>query len=323
VTKDAASDGAATDGLVTLLRTVRRLELAARRNAAGWLAGDYLTAVRGRGLIFHESRKYLPGEPARHIDWNVTARLGEPYVKVHLEERRRDVIVAVDVSPSMHTGFGERSKIEHAVELAATLAVSAVDAGDRLGHLLFADRVLDESRPRGGRTQLFRVLRALVEGCRPGSGQPGSGQPGSGQPGSSPGSPPVAESDPRVAIHALERHRRGRFVVFLISDFLDRDVPDDLRYLRPRHDVSLLHVYDPLELSPAPIVLRGVAPEGGARGSVRPGEAGELAAVEGELRRAAARHRIAVGSFPTDLPARSGLDRFFHRKRRLLGARSG
>lgn len=287
------------DGVSDLLRRVQTLELVARQNAAGWLMGDYLTAIRGQGMVFHESRKYVIGEPARHIDWNVTARLGEPYVKVHLEERRRDVIVALDVSPSMHAGFGERSKLELAVELAATLAVAAQRAGDRLGHLLFADRLLHESRPRSGTGQLFRCLKAILEHCQPWQR-------------------PVEVSDPRAVFHALETLGRGRCVVFLISDFIDHDIPDDLKYVRARHDISLLHVYDPLEYVKAPVVLRGHALEGGAVGPVALGEGDDLAAMQSFLRRHGALYGVAVESFSTEQPLAGALAGFFHRKRRQL-----
>jgi len=290
-------------GTAALLKRVRLLELVARRNAAGVLAGDYRTAIRGQGMVFHESRKYVPGEPARRIDWATTARLGEPYVKVHLEERRRQVWIALDVSPSMHSGFQARTKLEYGVELAATLAASASAAGDRLGYVLFADRVLAQSYPRAGKAQLFRLLRALLEHA-------GAWRR------------PVTESDPRAAIHALERYRRGRFVVFLISDFIDHDLPQDLHYLRPRHDVSLLHVYDPLEYETSrDVVFPAYAPEGPGRrrGALHPGATGTLDELQRLLRRTCARHRIACASFPTHLPVRIALDRFFHRKRRLAG----
>ena len=284
--------------VLELMRRVSRLELAARHNAAAWLKGDYLTSIRGQGMIFHESRRYVAGEPARHIDWNVTARAGEPYVKVHLEERRRDVMLVVDVSPSMHTGFQQRTKLEVAIELAATLAVSAVEAGDRVGLVVFADRVLSELRPGGGRAQLFRVLRALLENTEPWQR-------------------PVEESDPRVAIHSLQRSRNARFVVLMISDFIDHDLPDDLRYLRSQHDVSLLHVYDPLELASGPVVIQGRSPEGGNRGTFVLGEGDDPEALRRFFHRHAGRHRIATVSIGTDLPVRAALDRFFHHKRRL------
>lgn len=283
-----------------LLARVRRLELVARRNAAGLLAGDYLTSILGRGLVFHEARRYVPGQPARLIDWNITARVGEPYVRVHQEERQREVMLAVDVSPSMHGGWQEKTKLEVAVELAATLAVSAVDAGDRVGWVTFADRVLASAPPRGGRPQLFRALRALLDATAPWERR-------------------VVVSDPRAAIHAVQRFRGHRFVVFLISDFVDHDVPDDLRYVQARHDVALLHVYDPLELAAggddAPL-LAAAAPEGGARGVLRPGEAGTVEQVEELLRRAAGGRGIAVASFSTAEPVATALSRYFHSRKR-------
>jgi uncharacterized protein (DUF58 family) len=128
---------------------------------------------------------------------------------------------------------------------------------------------------------------------------------------------PVRESDPRAAVHAVERHRRGRFVVFLVSDFIDHDVPEDLKYLRERHDVSLLHVYDPLEYAPSgDVVFQGYSPEGtGRTGRLAPGETGSLEEMKGFLREKAARYRIAFGSFSTAVPVRSSLDHFFHSKR--------
>lgn len=285
--------------LPELLKRVRRLEVVARENAAGLLAGDYTTAVLGRGLLFYESRKYVPGEDARLIDWNITARLGEPYVKVHQEERQREVWVALDVSPSMHTGFQEKTKLEVAVELAATLAVSALDAGDRLGWVVFGDRALEVTRPRGGRAQVFAALRAFLAHTGPWRR-------------------PVAESDPRCAIHAIQRHKGSRFVVFLISDFIDHDVPEDLKYVQARHDLSLLHVYDPVEYAASDAVLLGArSPEGRRRGGVlAPGETGGLAEMEGFLRRKAGGLGMATASFATDVPLPEALGLFFHQRRR-------
>lgn len=281
-----------------LLRRVRLLELAARRNAGGLVGGDWATAIPGQGLLFHETRKYVAGESARRIDWAISARVGEPHVRVDLEERQREVYLAIDLSPSMHAGLGEKTKLELAVELAATLAVSAVDSGDRLGWVFFADRALAEERAAPGGRQLFRFLRSLLESTAAWTR-------------------PVAESDPRAAIHALER-RRGRFVIFVISDFIDHDLPADLAYVRARHDLSLLHVYDPLEYEPSPrLVLSAVSPEGrAAPGSVAPGAAGTLEEMQAFLRREAGRHRIACASFSTSEAVAAGLDRFFHLKRR-------
>ncbi len=178
------SAGSAAADVTGLLKRVQRLELAARRNAGGLMIGDYQTAIRGQGMVFHETRKYVAGDPVRLIDWNATARVGEPYVKVHLEERQREVVIALDVSPSMHAGFQDKTKLETAVELAATLAVSTVEGGDRLGWVVFADQALAEHRPRGGRTQLFRALRSFLDHT-------------------SPWTRPVSASDPRLGPRSL------------------------------------------------------------------------------------------------------------------------
>ncbi len=284
-----------------LLRDIQLLELVARDSAASLLSGDFETSIRGAGMIFHESRKYVPGEPVRSIDWNVTARLGEPYVKVNLEERQRDVVIALDVSPSMHTGFQERTKLEYAVELAATLAVTAIEGGDRLGYVLFADRALEVDRPRGGGRQLFRFLKAMLSRTHPWER-------------------PVAESDPRSAVHAIQGSRRGRYVVFLISDFIDHDIPEDLKYLRPQHDVSLLHIYDPAEFElDRSVVFGAYSPEsGGERRWISPGVTGSLEEMQSFLRREAGRYRLAQRSFSTDSAVGASLGEFFHLKRRLL-----
>lgn len=289
--------------MAQLLDQVHRLELVARHNVSGLQPGDYLTAVKGRGLVFHECRKYVPGEPARSIDWNITARTGEPHVRVHLEERQRQVFIALDVSPSMFFGTRRRTKLELGVELAASLAVSAQQAGDRLGHVLFADQIVDESRPQGGGKQVFRVLKSLLENTGPWRR-------------------PVAESDPRAAVHGIQKYR-GRYVIFLISDFIDHDVPEDLKYLQTHHDVSLLHVYDPMEYAvDAPLAFRGRSPEGREAGWERwrraePSSSGSLTAMQEFLRQQCAPQGIAVHSFSTDAGVRSGLEAFFHRKRGL------
>jgi len=286
------------------MRLVHLLELTARKNAVSWLTGDYRTSIKGGGLVFHEARKYVSGESAKRIDWNITARLGEPYVKVHHDERQRDIMVLLDVSPSMHCGFQRKTKLEFAVELAASLAVTAIEGGDRLGYVIFADRVLAESRPREGRKQLHRALSDFLLWTAPRD-------------------EPIAETDPRVALHAIAKHRRGRFVVFLVSDFIDHDIPDDLRYVGPQHDTTLIHVYDPFEfVSSPPIAFTGFAPEGTAAPATRTsGNGASLEHKERWLQQEAARFRIDHTSVGTHEPVRVALDTLFHRKRRQLARR--
>jgi uncharacterized protein (DUF58 family) len=284
-----------------LLRLVQRLEIVARRNVTGLLAGNYVTAIRGRGLLFREARKYVPGEDVRLIDWNMTARCNEPYVRIYHDEREREIFIALDVSPTMRAGWQDRTKLEYAVELAATLAVSAVEQKDKLGFVLFTDRVVDYAPPRGGRTQLHVTLRALLEqGIAPPE--------------------PCGESDPRAAIHAIQRQKGKRFAVFMISDFIDHDIPDDFRYIQARHDVSLLHIYDPLEYtSGRPVRLTGVSPEGRARRAlVEPGYGGDLGEIQNFLRTEAEKYRMAVRSFSTREPVSDALRHFFYRKGKFI-----
>lgn len=279
-----------------LLTRVRALELVAKRNVTSQYTGNYVTTVRGGGMEFHEARHYQPGDPERHIDWNMTARFDAPYVRTFLEEREREVVVAVDVSASMYAGWQERSKLETAVEIAATLALSAVEAGDRLGFVLFDDHVVAQAPPRGGKAQLHRLLRALAGQTRP-RRTPGS--------------------DPREAIHAIQALPGRRHVVFLISDFIDHDVPDDLRYLGDQHDVSLVHVYDPFEYAgPGPVRLLAASTEGpGGLRRVGTDVAGTLDDMHSFLRAAA--HRLGLMTLPvsTTDPIGRTLAAYFHRRR--------
>ena len=149
--------------LAALLRRVRTLEISAERNVSSLLSGNYRTTFRGQGLDFHEARKYIPGDAVRRIDWRMTARMREAYIRVHNEERQRELLLAVDVSPSMATGWQQRNKLETAIEVAATLALAAVRAGDRLGYLLFHDKALHLEPPSRGRLAFFLLLRRLLE----------------------------------------------------------------------------------------------------------------------------------------------------------------
>ena len=282
-----------------LIRRVRELELVAHKNASGFFTGNYVQSVRGRGMVFHEARKYVMGESIRMIDWNITARMNEPYVKTFLDEREREVFIALDISPSMYTGWQQQTKIEYAVEVAATLAVSATAARDRLGFLTFSDRIHDLSRPIRARHQLFRALKTWV-GHR------------------DRGPRPARESDPRLAIHAIQQFRGKRLVVFLISDFIDHDIPDDLRYVQARHDVSLIHVYDPIEFAATPTVFfPGVSPESG-RSPARtgPGRGGSLEEFRRFLTEQGGKYRILSSSLSTRDPIDRSLMEFFHRKQK-------
>ncbi len=290
-----------------LLNRVQELEIVARRNVSSLFAGNYLTTIPGRGLEFHEARKYVQGEPIRQIDWKMTARLGFPHVRTFLEERQREIFIALDVSPSMATGWQEKTKLEVAVEAAATLALSVVRAGDRVGFVTFADRVFELDRPRAGKKQLFRALKTFANVLeRPPE--------------------PCPLSDPRCAVHAIQRFRGRSFVVFMISDFIDHDVPEDLKYFKQRHDVSLIQIYDPLEYAAADVLrLPAYSPEGSAAlTAVRPGttdrsNVGSLEEIVGYLRGEATKYGIQLSSIATNDPVSGALLGLFQSKRRRLG----
>jgi len=209
-----------------LLRQVRRLEIRARRLVANLFLGQYHSVFRGRGLEFSEVREYQVGDDVRIIDWNVTARMGAPYVKKFVEERELTVVLAVDVSASQQFGTAERSKEETAVELAALLAFAAEANHDRVGLLAFSDGIELFVPPGKGPRHVLRLVRDLLS-LRP----------------------KRAGTDIGGAVGYLQRALRRRAIVFLISDFLDQGFEATLRQAGRRHDLIALALSDPRELS--------------------------------------------------------------------------
>src|SRR3954471_18579136 len=142
-----------------LIRKIRRIEITTRRAVQDTLAGGYHSVFKGRGMAFSEVRPYQAGDEIRSIDWNVTARMGEPFVKVFAEERELTALIAVDRSASQNAGLAPQAKAEVAAEIAALLVFSALENGDRAGLLLFTDRVERYVPPRRGKKDGFRVVR--------------------------------------------------------------------------------------------------------------------------------------------------------------------
>lgn len=282
-------------GMKELLKKVRRLELIAGKHAHSVLKGDYLTMVPGDGLEFMEARRYVFGESVRKIDWNITARMRTPYVRIFQEEREREIFIVLDVSPSMHAGWQSRRKIEYAAEIAATLSHSAVSAGDRLGLVTYADRVRASYPTAKGKVQLFRVVRTIYESA--------VGKPA-----------PCDVSDLRQAVFEIQKMRGRRFVIFFISDFIDYDVPEDLKYLQAVHEVYLIHLYDPLEYEAArEVSFLSRSPEGNGRlGASAPGSAGSLDRLRDHLKEESGRFRIRCVSLSTAVPMKKNLHELFH-----------
>ncbi len=207
-----------------ILKRVRRIEIRTRRLVEEIFAGQSESVFKGRGMEFAEVRPYLPGDEVRDIDWNVTARTGLPFVKRFTEERELTVMLAVDVSGSLDFGSGDLSKRELVAELAALLAFSALQNADRVGLVLFSDRLELYVPPRKGRTQVLRIVRELLTHGIEGRGTTWT-----------------------AGLDFMNRVMRRRAIVFLLSDFLS---PIDTRLFRvtsKRHDLVALWVEDPRE----------------------------------------------------------------------------
>ena len=208
-----------------ILKKVRRLEITTRGMVNDVFSGEYHSVFKGRGMEFSEVREYQIGDDIRTIDWNVTARYGHPYVKVYEEERELTVMLLVDASSSGEFGSFERMKGEIAVEICALLAFSAIKNNDKVGLIIFTDKVEKFVPPRKGKSHVLRVLRELLYF-----------------------QPEDKKTDIGLALEYLSRVIRRRSVVFLVSDFLSKDYERALRIANKKHDIVGIHIVDPREL---------------------------------------------------------------------------
>jgi len=226
-----------------LMRKVRQVQIRTRRTVNEDFAGEYSSAFKGRGMEFAEVRLYQPGDDVRTIDWNVTARTGEPHVKSYVEERELTVVLAVDLSASGAFGTTSRFKNETAAELCAVLAFTAIRNNDKVGLVVFTEDIEQFIPPKKGTRHVLRIIREVLDFA-----------------------PRRRGTDVGLAVEHLARRLRKRAVVFLVSDFLPgsadeaagRDAVDDveeplsacempLRLLARRHDVIAASVVDPRE----------------------------------------------------------------------------
>jgi uncharacterized protein (DUF58 family) len=207
-----------------ILRKIRRLELRTRRLVESSFAGQYQSVFKGRGMNFEEVRPYTPGDEIRAIDWNVTARTGEPYIKKFTEEREMTVMIVLDVSASGDFGSVRESKREMAAEVASILAFSAIHNNDKVGLLLFSDRVELFIPPKKGRLHILRLIREMLFFSPKGRG-----------------------TDLAGALEYMNKVITRRAVVFVISDFLAGDFSRPLTVSARRHDMVALTVVDPAE----------------------------------------------------------------------------
>jgi uncharacterized protein (DUF58 family) len=210
-----------------ILKKVRQIEIRTNREVTDVLGGQYHSVFKGRGMEFEEVREYLPGDEVRSIDWNVTARFGHPFVKKFKEERELTVMLVVDVSASGQFGSVRQTKNELAAELAAVLAFSAIRNNDKVGLIMFTDRIERYVAPKKGRRHVLRVIREILAFQPAGRG-----------------------TDLAQAVDYLTRVQPRRAVTFVISDFQVNDeesVRRKLRVASRRHDVIALGLRDPRE----------------------------------------------------------------------------
>jgi uncharacterized protein (DUF58 family) len=204
-----------------VLKKIRRIEIRTNRMVSDLFAGQYHSVFKGQGMEFQEVREYQAGDDIRAIDWNVTARMGHPFIKKFVEERELTVMLLVDISRSMDFGGGEQTKRDLAAEVAAVLAFAAVRNNDRVGLILFSDEVEHYLPPRKGTRHVLRVIRDVltVKPTRQGTS--------------------VTQ-----ALHYLNRLAHRRSVAFLVSDFFDVNFENALAVSAKRHDVIATQIRD-------------------------------------------------------------------------------
>ena len=208
-----------------IIRKVRRIEIRTKRLVNDVFSGEYHSIFKGRGMEFEEVREYQPGDDVRIIDWNVTARYGHPFVKNFKEERELTVMLLVDASSSGEFGTAQRMKGEIAAELCSVLAFSAIKNNDRVGMIIFTDRVEKYIPPKKGSSHVLRLIREVLYF-----------------------KPQHQRTDINCALEFLGRVMKRRSVVFLVSDFLSSDFEKMLSITNKKHDLIAIKIVDPREI---------------------------------------------------------------------------
>ena len=208
-----------------ILKKVKRIEITTRGLVNDVFSGEYHSVFKGRGMEFSEVREYQVGDDIRTIDWNVTARMGHPFVKIFEEERELTVMLLVDVSSSGNFGTHERMKGEIAIEICALLAFSAIKNNDKVGLIIFTDEIEKFIPPKKGKSHVLRVLRELLYH-----------------------EPKGHQTDISGALEYLNRITKRRSVVFLVSDFISSGYEKALQIANRRHDIVAITITDPREM---------------------------------------------------------------------------
>ena len=209
-----------------LLKKVRKIEIKTKGLSKHLFSGEYHSAFKGRGMSFSEVRNYQYGDDVRNIDWNVTARSGEPYVKIFEEERELTVMLLIDVSRSAFFGTVEQMKNELITEICAVLAFSAINNNDKVGVLFFSDKMEKFIPPKKGRSHILRIIRELINFEPQGHG-----------------------TDIGEALRYFNNVVKKRSICFLLSDFMTTGYEAPLRIAARRHDIVGVHLVDPREVT--------------------------------------------------------------------------
>ncbi|MDQ3048320.1 MAG: DUF58 domain-containing protein [Bacteroidota bacterium] len=209
----------------TLLKKVRKIEIKTRGLSNHIFSGEYHSAFKGRGMTFSEVREYQAGDDIRSIDWNVTARFNNPYVKVFEEEREMTVMLLVDVSASGEFGTKQQIKQELITELCAVLSFSAIQNNDKIGVIFFTDKIEKFIPPKKGKAHILRIIRDLIEF-----------------------KPEHKKTDIKQALKYLTNAIKKRSIAFIISDFMSANFSDALKIANKKHDLVALRIYDKREL---------------------------------------------------------------------------
>lgn len=207
-----------------LLKKVRKIEIKTRRLSDHIFGGEYHSTFKGRGMTFSEVRQYQYGDDVRNIDWNVTARYNEPFVKVFEEERELTLMLLVDVSGSELFGTKEQFKEEFITEVAATLAFSALQNNDKVGLLLFSDQIELFIPPKKGKSHILRIIRELLEF-----------------------EPKSRRTDLDQALKYLINVMKKKAIVFVLSDFMTDQYKDTVKLVARKHDLTGIRIFDPRE----------------------------------------------------------------------------
>lgn len=208
-----------------VIQKIRRIQITTSRLVTDFLSGQYESVFKGRGMEFDEVREYQPGDEIRSIDWNVTARMGRPFIKKYIEERQLTVMILLDVSASSYFGTSKRLKSELAAEISAVIAYAAVEHNDRVGLIIFTDKIEKFIPPRKGQQHVLRVIREALYF-----------------------KPKGKLTDIEGALRYLDSVTSRRAVTFIISDFFDKGFKKPLSVANKRHDCIAITVTDPREM---------------------------------------------------------------------------